>query len=81
LRTHINQHTNNPKMESTQAEKDKALNANRLRFFRILTKLPMDLQMLICNRVYKQTNDVIPFNISEAGFKTVYKKMQLMEKA
>jgi hypothetical protein len=43
------------------------------RFFLICSKLPLDLQMVICNRMFGSAKDVILSRDSEAGFKWVVK--------
>ena len=48
-----------------------ALRLKQIRFFKIVMRLPMELQMVICNRVYGLTADIIPHEKREAGFKTV----------
>ena len=41
------------------------------RFFRICQKLPMELQMVICNRVYKSSRDLVLSGDSMPAFKKV----------
>ena len=39
------------------------------RFFRIVSLLPLELQMTVCNRLYASGKDLVPKRDSEAGFK------------
>jgi len=39
------------------------------RFFRITSQLPLDLQMVLCNRVFGSPRDIILSRDSEPGFK------------
>ena len=45
-----------------------------LRFFSIATRLNMDLQMVLCNRLYGLTKDVISSKYSEAAFRNVVRR-------
>lgn len=38
------------------------------RFYRIAGKLPLDLQMLLCNRMYGSPKDIVALKDSEPGF-------------
>jgi len=40
-----------------------------LRFFKIATSLPLDLQMVLCNRMFGSHKDVIPSKIAEPAFR------------
>jgi len=40
-----------------------------MRFFRICARLPLEIQMIICNRVFGCPKDIIPLRDSEPGFK------------
>jgi hypothetical protein len=42
-----------------------------VRFFTISSRLPLDLQMLVCNRMFGSAKDVILSRDSEAGFRWV----------
>lgn len=39
-----------------------------LRFFKITTKLPMEMQMLVCNKVYGLGNSIVKKKYSDLGF-------------
>lgn len=43
--------------------------AQVVRFLRIAHKLPMDLQMVLCNRLFGSPKDNVPSKYSEPGFK------------
>jgi len=45
-----------------------------LRFFNIAARLNMDLQMVLCNRLYGLTKDVISSKYSEAAFRNVVRR-------
>jgi len=38
------------------------------RFFRIASRLPLDLQMVLCNLIFGSPKDIIPLRDSEPGF-------------
>lgn len=42
--------------------------AEVLRFLRVSAKLPLDLQMLLCNRLYGSAREVVSTKVSEEGF-------------
>jgi len=39
------------------------------RFFKLAARLPLDLQMLLCNRAYRSPRDIVLSRYSEAGFR------------
>jgi len=43
--------------------------ANKRRFFRMASQLPLDLQMVLCNRVFGFSKDGISSKNSEPGFR------------
>ena len=42
---------------------------NKRRFFRMASQLPLDLQMVLCNRVFGSPKDIIHSRDSEPGFR------------
>lgn len=46
------------------------------RFFKITQRLPMDLQMLLCNRTFRSPVDVVLAKHSERGFRSIVRKIQ-----
>jgi len=48
-------------------------NTNTLRFFRIAESLNMDLQMLLCNRVFGLSRTIMPFETRNASFQKMFK--------
>ena len=54
--------------------KKKSRKTNAARFFDICSRLPMELQMILCCRVHGSAKDIIPFEYTEAAFKSAPKK-------
>lgn len=50
-------------------QKIPSVSLNRLRFMRITSQLPLDLQMVVCNRAYGSPKDLILCSVSEPAFK------------
>lgn len=46
------------------------------RFLDLAARLPMDLQMMLCNRVFGLDSDVITANHSEPGFRRVFARVE-----
>lgn len=44
------------------------------RFFSIASRLNMDLQMVLCNRLFGLTKDVVSSKFSETAFKSITRK-------
>ena len=49
------------------------------RFFAIAVKLPMDLQMVLCNRIFGSGKDIVLTKSSEPGFRKLATGQPLME--
>ena len=47
---------------------EKTAHSYTRRFFRITSQLPLDLQMVLCNRIFGSPKDIIPLKDSEPGF-------------
>ena len=50
--------------------------ASARRFFALIVKLPMELQMVICHRVYESAGELILTKSSEVAFRSVVRKLQ-----
>ena len=48
--------------------KEEVAQADTKRFFRIMSRLPLDLQMVLCNRAFGSSKDIILSRDSEPGF-------------
>lgn len=48
-----------------------------LRFFRIARRLPLEMQMILCHRVFGSTQDLVPKKLAEQAFKLVTWKLTL----
>jgi len=48
--------------------KERTADSDTRRFFRITSRLPLDLQMVLCNRIFGSPKDVILSRDSEPGF-------------
>ena len=53
---------------------------NAIRFFKIAKRLPMDLQMLLCNRTYNSTKDYLPRTVTEGSFKVIGKDLAVLSR-
>ena len=42
---------------------------NLRRFFKIASDLPLEMQVVLCNRLFGSSRDIIPWRYSETGFK------------
>ena len=49
------------------------------RFFSVVSRLPMDLQMAMCNRFYGVSADIIPAALSEPAFRHLARVFSVME--
>lgn len=58
-----------PPIRGKDDEKETKARESSGRFFQLMTKLPMDLQMVLCNRVFDLEDSVIKNIHSERGFK------------
>jgi len=50
-----------------------------VRFFVLVSKLPMELQMMVCHRVYKSPKDTIPSHKSEPAFQQLGSALALIQ--
>jgi hypothetical protein len=49
-----------------------SIKSNNNRFFEIACKLPVDLQMVLCNRLYHSPRDIIPYTNASFVFKNLF---------
>lgn len=47
------------------------------RFFRIMASLPMELQMMVCHRVYESAEEYVPRETSEMAFRSLVRRVEV----
>lgn len=56
-------------------EKNPALTGKTRRFFKMITKLPLEMQMVLCHRMFGSPRDVISGREAEPAFKWLVRQV------